>query len=76
MKTKIEQEMNVLRQQRWLKDMEGVYNMLQNVVKEEYDTTLEQFLMDYYGLKKELDKIKAEDIVPLKDVDLDEWFKF
>ena len=56
MKTTIEQEINVLRQQRWLKDMEGVYNMLQKVVKEEYDTTLEQFLMDYYGLKKELDE--------------------
>ena len=56
MKTTIEQEMNVLRQQRWLKDMEGVYNMLQNVTKKEYDTTLEQFLMDYYGLKKELDE--------------------
>jgi hypothetical protein len=56
MKTTIEQEIKVLRQQRWLKDMEGVYNMLQNVVKEEYDTTLEQFLMDYYGLKKELDE--------------------
>jgi hypothetical protein len=56
MKTTIEQEINVLRQQRWLKDMEGVYNMLQNVTKKEYDTTLEQFLMDYYGLKKELDE--------------------
>jgi len=55
METTIEQEIKVLRQQRWLKDMDRVYSMLQNVTKEEYDTTLEQFLVDYYGLKKQLD---------------------
>ena len=51
----IEQEIDALRYQRWLKDMSRVYNMLQNVVQEEIGTTLEQFLTDYYGLlnKKE-----------------------
>ena len=52
----IEQEINTLRDERWLKDMSRVYSMLQDVVKEEYDTTLEQFLMDYYGLTKQLNK--------------------
>lgn len=48
----IEQEINTLRDERWLKDMSRVYAMLQDVVKEEYETTLEQFLMDYYDLNK------------------------
>ncbi len=52
----IEQEIDTLRNQRWLKEMSRVYSMLQDVVKEEYETTLEQFLCDYYGLKKDLDK--------------------
>jgi hypothetical protein len=48
----IEQEINTLRDERWLQDMSRVYSRLQDIIKEEYDTTLEQFLMDYYGLSK------------------------
>lgn len=39
-------------EQMWLQDMSRVYSRLQDIVKEEYETTLEQFLMDYYGLSK------------------------
>jgi hypothetical protein len=49
----IQQEIETLREQRWLEDMDRVYSILQNVVREEYETSLEQFLMDYYALKKQ-----------------------
>jgi GTP cyclohydrolase FolE2 len=50
----IQEKIDILRDQRWLEDMSRVYGMLQNVVQEEYSTSLEQFLMDYYALKKKL----------------------
>lgn len=58
----IEQKIDALGNQRWLKDMSRVYSMLQDVVKEEYDTTLEQFLCDYYELLKKKDGQAPQEI--------------
>ena len=50
----IQEELNQVKKTKWLKDMEYVKAKLDTIVKDEYDTSLEQFLMDYYELKKEL----------------------
>lgn len=50
----IQEELDQVKKTKWLKDMEYVKAKLDAIVKDEYDTSLEQFLMDYYQLKKEL----------------------
>jgi len=50
----IQEELNQVKKEKWLKDLESVKAKLDAVVREEYDTSLEQFLHDYYELKKEL----------------------
>lgn len=52
----ITKELNQVRNERFFKDLQEVYNKLESIVKDEYDTSLEQFLHDYYTLKKELNK--------------------
>jgi hypothetical protein len=52
----IQQEIESLRMQRYFKDMTNIYNKLVNIVDDELGTSVEQFLLDYYELKKELMK--------------------
>jgi len=52
----IQEELNQVKKEKWLKDMQYIITKLENIVKDEYDTSLEQFLYDYYELKKELNK--------------------
>jgi hypothetical protein len=51
----IQQEIESLRMQRYFKDMTSIYNKLVNIVDDELGTSVEQFLLDYYELKKELE---------------------
>jgi hypothetical protein len=51
----IQQEIETLRLKRYFKDMDSIYNKLVNIVDDELGTSVEQFLLDYYELKKELE---------------------
>lgn len=53
----IEKELQTIRMQKFFKDMDNVYKQLDNIVQDEMDTSLEQFLVDYYELKKSLSTI-------------------
>jgi len=45
-------EVKELRLKRYIQDLDEVYNKLNSLVRDELDTSLEQFLVDYYELKK------------------------
>ena len=53
----IQEEITQIREERWLKDMESIKAKLDALVQDELDTSLEQFLHDYYELKKKLTPI-------------------
>lgn len=53
----IEKELQTIKMQKFFKDMDNVYKQLDNIVQDEMDTSLEQFLVDYYELKKSLSTI-------------------
>ena len=52
----IKVEIEKLRLERYFKDMNNVYKKLEKVVQDEVDTSLEQFLIDYFEIKKIFDK--------------------
>jgi hypothetical protein len=45
-------EISELRLKRYIQDLDEVYNKLNALVRDELDTSLEQFLVEYYELKK------------------------
>ena len=52
----ITQEFQKMRDVRWFKDLSSVYSKLEEIVRDEYDTSLEQFLFDYSELKTKMSK--------------------
>jgi hypothetical protein len=50
------EEIENIRDVKWFKDLSSVYSKLEEIVRDEYDTSLEQFLIDYYELKNKLIK--------------------
>ena len=52
----IAEEIEKIRDVKWCKDLSSVYSKLEEIVRDEYDTSLEQFLIDYYELKTKLSK--------------------
>lgn len=52
----IAEEIDNIRDVKWFKDLTSVYSKLEEIVRDEYDTSLEQFLIDYYELKTKLSK--------------------
>lgn len=52
----IAEEIEKIRDVKWFKDLSSVYSKLEEIVRDEYDTSLEQFLIDYYELKTKLSK--------------------
>jgi hypothetical protein len=52
----ITKEFQNVRDVKWFKDLSSVYSRLEEIVREEYDTSLEQFLIDYYELKTKMSK--------------------
>lgn len=51
-KSAIQQKLDALRNLKFLKDMELVYNKLNTICKEETDVSLESFLLNLYELRK------------------------
>ena len=54
--TPIQQEIENIKEEKFFKDLQRVYNKLEQVVKDECDTSIEQFFYDYITTKKNLNK--------------------
>ena len=52
MENNIHEEIEQLRMDRYIQDLDHIYMHLNQIVREELDTSLEEFLIEYYKLKK------------------------
>lgn len=52
----IEQEIQKIKEEKFFKELQRVYDKLEQVVKDECDTSIEQFFYDYITTKKNLNK--------------------
>ncbi len=48
----IQEKIEKVREEKFFKDLSNVYNKLEQIVKDECDTSLEQFFYEYITLKK------------------------